>query len=274
MAIRDILLHMSDDELAQSRCEAAVALAQSHEAHLTGLFVAKTLNIPGYVRAYIGDEVLAEQRRQSLEVAKAAEEKFVDITTRNGVSAEWRVGVGDDRALMELHVRYADIAVVSQGETAAEHTDGVYDLAEELVLTAGRPVLTIPYAGKWPKIGSQVMIAWNGGIEAARAVSAAMPFLEKAEKVTVFSVYPDDRKHIPGADLCTHLARHGVNAEARHSMAKDIDVGDVLLSAAFDMSADLLVMGAYGHSRLRELALGGATRLILGHMTVPVLMSH
>ncbi len=274
MAVRDILLHMGDDELANARCAAAMALAQSHEAHLTALYVAKTPYIPGYIRAYIGEEVLAEQRRQVLKLAEAAEKRFNDSAERNGVSHEWRIAFGDDRVLMEFHARYANLAVVSQGKVATEHTEGVYDLAEELVLSAGRPVLVIPYAGKWPIIGDQVMVAWNGGREAARAVSEAMPFLERAEKVTVFSVGPDAENHIPGTDLCTHLARHGVKAVASHTMAKDVDVGNLVLSAAFDMSADLLVMGAYGHSRLRELALGGATREILGHMTLPVLMAH
>ncbi len=274
MAVRDILLHMSDDNLAQARSKAAMTLAQIHDAHLTTLYVARTPNIPGYVRAYITEEVLEEQRRQALKAAEAAEAIFVDQAKREGVSHEWRVGAGDDRALMELHARYADIAVVSQVESATEHAGGVYDLAEELVLTAGRPILAIPYTGSWPKIGSQVLIAWNGGREAVRAVSDAMPFLEKAEKVNVFTVNPGEGSHVPGADLCTHLARHGVNAEAHHSVAKDIDVGNVLLSAAFDFGVDLIVMGAYGHSRIRELALGGATRHLLGHMTVPVLMSH
>jgi len=274
MAVRDLLLHMSDDELAPSRCDAAMTLAQAHGAGVTGLYIVKTPYIPGYIRAYIGEEVLKEQRRQALEAAAQAEKKFLASAERAGVIPEWRVVIGDDRAEMVVQSRYADIAVVSQAEGATEHTDGVYDLAEEMVLTAGRPVLVIPYAGKWPTIGNHIMIAWDGGREAARAVADAMPFLEKAEKVTVLSVNPDDEDHIAGADLCTHLARHGITAEARHAVAKDIDVGNSVLSRAFDLDIDLLVMGAYGHSRFREMALGGATREILHHMTVPVLMSH
>jgi len=149
-------------------------------------------------------------------------------------------------------------------------------LPEELALGVGRPVLVVPRYGTFETVGQRVLIAWNGSREATRAVNDAIPILKMATKVTVLSVDPEGEpdRRLPGADLALHLARHGIAAEAESTQALDIGVGDVLLSRAADLGADLIVMGAYGHSRLREMMLGGATRHLLQHMTVPVLMSH
>ena len=117
-------------------------------------------------------------------------------------------------------------------------------------------------------------MAWNANREAARAVHDAMPLLTHAESVVVLSVDPQDERHFAGADIATHLARHGVNVEARRSVAPNIPIGDELLNMASDLGSDLMVMGAYGHSRLREAVFGGVTRHLLRHMTIPVLMSH
>ena len=145
---------------------------------------------------------------------------------------------------------------------------------------AGRPVLAVPYAGKFDTIGKRIVIAWDARREAARAVADAVPLLEQAESVVTLSINPHGgaqagtHGEIPGADIATHLARHGISVEAQQLVANDISVGDMLLSRLSDLTADLLVMGVYGHSRARELVLGGVTRHILNHMTVPVLLSH
>ncbi len=122
------------------------------------------------------------------------------------------------------------------------------------------------------------MVAWDASREAARAVSDALPILERASSVAVVSVNPRSRDFghgdVPGADIALHLARHGVKVDVQRIETRDLDVGNALLSHVASESADLLVMGGYGHSRLREMVLGGATRTILGEMTVPVLMSH
>ncbi|MBE9552893.1 MAG: universal stress protein, partial [Proteobacteria bacterium] len=131
-----------------------------------------------------------------------------------------------------------------------------------------------PYIGAQAEIGRNVLVAWNGSREAARAVSDAMPILEAADSIEVFAVEPRGIGDIPGADIAQHLARHGLKTDAAKTAGLDIEVGDVLLNQVADGGADLIVMGAYGHSRMRELVLGGATRHILGHMTVPVLLSH
>jgi nucleotide-binding universal stress UspA family protein len=142
-------------------------------------------------------------------------------------------------------------------------------------MSAGRPVLMVPYAGRFPDTGKRVLIAWNAGREAARAVTDAMPLLSKAQSVEVVAFGEGgDHGEVPGADLALFLARHGVKATAARQHAPGVDIGNQILSRAADVNADLIVMGAYGHSRLRELALGGATRSVLDAMTVPVLMAH
>ena len=274
MAIREILLHMSDDKLARSRCDAAMALAQEQGARVTGIYVTTEPYLPGYVRAHITQEILDQQHKQMLEVAGKVEKMFVDSATRSNVDHEWMLKEGDLQEHLEKLMPYFDMAVVSQIEPDIDPEDNPVDIAGDLVMSGMRPVMVIPYVGTRSTVGKHIMIAWNGGREAIRAASDAMPLLEKAEKVTVFSINPEDRNADPGIDFCAYLKHHGVNAESHYTVAEDIEVGDVLLSAAFDKDIDMIVMGAYGHSRFREMALGGATRNLLEHMTVPVLMSH
>jgi nucleotide-binding universal stress UspA family protein len=149
---------------------------------------------------------------------------------------------------------------------------------ERVTLASGRPILVVPYAGHFATLGQRVLVGWDASREATRAVGDAMPLLAAAEQVTVLAIDPQagpgGHGELPGADISLHLARHGVKAVIERTVSADVPIGDVLLSRAADLGADLLVMGAYGHSRARELLLGGATRTVLGSMTLPVLMSH
>ena len=149
-----------------------------------------------------------------------------------------------------------------------------------MVLASGRPVLVVPYVGTYPRVGDRVMIAWDASREAARAVADALPLLQAAQQVITLSANPDsggrsDRHgDLPGADIARHLARHGVRVEAQRLSAKEISIADMLLNRIADEGIDLLVMGAYGHARVREIWLGGVTRRLMQHMTVPVFISH
>ena len=135
--------------------------------------------------------------------------------------------------------------------------------------------LLVPYAGTFANVGGRVLVAWNGSAQAARAVNDALPFLQSAERVVVVMVNPARGDRTEGTDIARHLARHGIAAEITDIVTdRNGNVGNVLLSRATDEAADLIVIGAYGHSRLRELVLGGVSRALLGHMTVPVLMAH
>jgi nucleotide-binding universal stress UspA family protein len=174
-----------------------------------------------------------------------------------------------------LQARYADLIVIGQSGTGGDsEVDKVFP--ERLILVAGRPVLVVPEIGDFPCVGKRIIVAWNASREAARAVTNAIPFLKLADKVYVMTVQPkaSENESIATEQIVQYLSRHGVGVEVEESHGVEIGVANELLSRASDLSVDLLVMGCYGHSRVREWILGGATRTILESMTIPVLMSH
>ena len=180
-------------------------------------------------------------------------------------------------SVLGMHARYADLVVPGQVDPDQPPYVG-HHLPEEVVLSAGRPALIEPYDWALETLGDRVLIAWDASREAARAVSDALPILERAGSVLVASVNPKQTPlghgELPGADIALHLARHGIDVEVRSIEVDQMEIGEALLSFAADAARDLLVMGAYAHSRLRELVLGGATRTVLGRTTLPVLMAH
>lgn len=278
MPFKDVLVHVDNAKPCAARIEVAVQLAQAHQAHLVGLHIRGLPRVPSYVQAQYGPEVVEIQNKYLLESSAQARELFEKHVAGTGIGYEWRSVEGDLLDTVSLHARYADIAVVGQTDPEGEELNAGVPLADHLVVEAGRPVLVVPFAGRFPAVGSKVMVGWNASREATRAVNDALPILRMAKQVNVWAVNPTGGQYghgeVPGADICLHLARHGVNAVCEYIKATDIDVGNQLLSRAADDGVDMLVMGAYGRSRLRELVLGGATRHILRHMTVPVLMSH
>lgn len=277
MSLKDVLVHLDDTPRVGARLDAAIALATQHEAHLIGLHVVTLPRISGYIRLQIPEAILQQQARGIEDAAERMETLFHERARLAGLNGEWRRVAGDPVPQTALHGRYADVVIVGQRDPSGE--DGADDptMPDQLILAVGRPVLVIPFVGEFPTIGRRIMVAWDAGRLATRAVNDALPFLIGAEKVVVMAVnpYPGDDGHgeIPSADICLHLARHGVNAEAQHIYADDLEVGAMLLSRAAD-EIDLMVTGAYGHARWRELVLGGVTRHLLRQMTMPVLMSH
>ncbi|MGF1640046.1 MAG: universal stress protein [Rhodospirillales bacterium] len=278
MAFKDILVHVDSTARCPARVDAAIALAAAHGAHLTGLYVLTYPRIPGYVRGQISEDILRHQAEAIVGAAAVAEQQFNDAVARAGINGEWRLVEGDAVPVLSLHGRYADVVVVGQRDPAGE--EGSFDptMPDQLILALGRPVLAVPFVGDYPVVGRRVMVAWDAGRAATRAVNDALPLLVEAKRVVVMAVNPkggeEGHGEIPSADICLHLARHGVKAEAAHVYADDIAVGDMLLSRAADDGIDLIVTGCYGHARWRELVLGGVTRHLLAHMTMPVLMSH
>lgn len=294
---------MDDSADCAERLGVATRLAADHGAHLSAIYVDRPYAIPTYFAEGIPPEIYKRQAELAQEARDRAEAAFRAETERAGVSAEWRVGDGLASDVVALHARYADLAIVGQVDPEAESPIGFADLPEQTVLGSGRPALVVPYAGRFPKIGGNVEIAWNASREATRAVNDALPLLERARKVTVLAVNPvtGPGRHgeVPSADIAQHLARHGVRvtaehlaheapgaeatlelahhgvgSEVEHVYDRDVGIGDLLLSHAADNAVDLIVMGLYGHSRLRETIMGGVSRKLLRQMTVPVLMSH
>lgn len=274
MAITSILVHVTGDDRSAARLDTAIGLANDHNAKLTGLYVIPPIDIPDGAKAYVGADIIAGQERFARVAADEAGAAFQTRVEREGLACEWRCEKGYVHEIAALHARYADIAIIGQTPPDAPGGWLALQLPEQIVLSSGRPTIVVPYAGSYPVVGKRVLVAWNGSREATRAVHDALPVLKKADSVHVLSINPGDQGHIPGADITAHLAHHGVDAEATQTNSVDIDVGDALLSRAADFAADLVVMGAYGHSRAREWVTGGVTRDLLKHMTAPVLMSH
>jgi nucleotide-binding universal stress UspA family protein len=277
MSYKTILVHLDSPPRSAEWLALAFGLAAQFEAHLVGLYAPGARRIPSYALAEAGLALRDLLEQRWAENTRQAEKQFRDAAARHGnAGAEWRASDADAAAAVCLSARYADLVVAAQPEPqdAAE----TRFLAEELALSVGRPVLFVPYAGRFAAAGKRVLIAWDGGREAARAVSDALPFLERAEavEVAVFDAERGRRDHgeQPGADIGLYLARHGVKVTVHRQSGAGFDVGAQILSRAADTGSDLIVMGAYGHSRVRELVLGGVTRSMLEAMTVPVLMSH
>ena len=279
MTFKDILVHVDDSKSCPARLAAAVELATAFDSHLIGLHVRPRFVFPGVIAPDYGGELSRLQAQYAAEGAETARVLFDAAVRSLGARAEWRDVEGDVIDTVALHARYADLAIVGQSDAAIEDLgEDRRHLADHLVLDAGTPVLVIPFVGCAPLFGKRILIAWNASREARRAIGDAMPFIERAQTVKVLAINPRDGRgghgDVAGADICLHLARHGVEAVCESVRAPDVSVGGMLLSRAADDGADLLVMGAYGRSRLRELVLGGATRHILYHMTIPVLLSH
>ncbi len=276
MSINDILLQVDNRKSCDARLEFATRLARDHGAHLTGLYLMSNWTVPAYVEGQIPVDVLEQQAKRAGLDALEAERRFESRVKSAGVLAEWRIAEGSPLDQLVLNARYVDLVIVGQPEKdVPELLELTY--ADSVTLESGRPVLVVPSVGVARQHIERVLIAWNGCRESVRAVNDALPLLQRAKEVLVLAVnLPKELQDsdVPGADISLHLSRHGVNAQAESISGADISVGDVLLSRAADKSADLIVMGAYGHSRIRELVLGGTTRHLLDHMTVPVLFSH
>ena len=276
MAIQDLVVHIDSSQAVEKRLEAAIRLAQTHGAHLTGLYVIPTTDFPAFMEVPSAFEAIQKVRESQAQEAETAQVAFEEATKRSGIRAEWRCTEGGLTDKLAESARYADLMILGQ-HNPDEH-DANRGLADRLVLEIGRPCLIIPYIGARESLGQRVLVAWNASREAVRAVNDALPILQAADRVVVLAVNPAygeaGEGDIPSADICHHLARHGVHAEAESTVAQDIDVGNLLLSHAADMGADMIVMGAYGHSRWREMVLGGVSREMFQAMTVPVFMSH
>jgi nucleotide-binding universal stress UspA family protein len=276
MSLKDLLVIADNDPTYAARLDLALALAAEHHAHLTGLHVMPPALTPIYGDMPVPDTVEKMQRLELENAARRAAAIFAERAGRATVSTEWRVSEGDIVRVASEHARYADLTVLPQGMDLGFASADLARLPQEMAVGVGRPVLVIPRYGSFPRVGGRVLVAWNGSREATRAVHDALPLLRRAEQVTVLSIDPDAdaERRLPGADVSLHLTRHGVTVQAATIAGADVAVGDLLLSYVADHEIDLIVMGAYGHTRLREMVLGGATRTLLRHMTVPVLMSH
>ena len=255
----------------------AIAVADLFKAHVLGVAFSYEPIIPGSVMGGIPPEFIDSQRAESDKKARDATARFEKAVKQTSVSAEARIisasisGAADQLGRL---ARRFDLAVVGQPERDKAAAEEVVD--EGVLFESGGPVIFVPFIQKGALKLNRIMVCWDGSRAATRAIADAMPFLNKAKQVEIVMVSAkkplDDE--IAGVDLGQHLARHGLKIDVKRITSPDIDVASTILSYVADSNADMLVMGGYGHSRLREFILGGVTRGILESMTVPVLMSH
>ena len=283
VAFKDLLVIIDSTPGTPQRLEVAARLQARFAAHLSGLFLMPLPDYHYWATAYNVSraslqKVLAADANAAQEKSALAHKNFEDYLAREGLAGEWRETFGLPSEQVTLHARYADLVILGQHDPDQEQAYPELPHPEDIALTAGRPCLVVPNAGAFPTVGRHALIAWNASQQAVRAVNDALPLLELADRVTVLVANPDDRHAThgqePGADIALHLARHGIKVTVETATTDGIEPAEFLLSRAADIGADLLVMGAYGHSRVREWVTGGTTRTILRSMTLPVFMSH
>ncbi len=275
--IKDIVVNLSVGMDKDPAAEYAISIAQAFNAHLRAIAFAYERVIPGSVMGAMTAEIIEADRAESLKAAQKAHASFEAAARRDGLSVEAQVVSATTSEAMTYFAnaaRRSDLSVIGQpkpDESAAQEL-----VTEAALFQSGRPVVVVPYIQKGGLKTDRIMCCWDGSQTASRAIGDAMPFLKRAKSVDLIivatsKVKPDE---LSGADMGHHLARHGINVNVKQLASANVEVGDVILSYAADNSIDFIVMGGYGHSRLRQFILGGTTLGILNTMTVPVLMSH
>jgi len=284
MSLRDLLVVLDGSPRDEMKMAVALALADRHEAHITGLCVLEHL-LPADMAFALGGYpdiwAMPEFARQIETAAKAradgVEAKFREALRRADAKGDWVLETDALLPSVLRHARCTDLVVLGQYDHDNPGPAVARGLIEDVMMAAGRPVLVIPYVGTYEHIGANVLVGWSRTRESARALHDALPLMVPQAKVSVLiaETDPSDTDTLPTADVGEHLARHGLQVTAERTVLADrLSAADALLGNAADSGADLLVIGAYGHSRTREMVLGGVTRDILRYMTLPVLMSH
>ena len=278
MGLNDIVVYVDSSEATKARVGFAVALAKEHGAHLIGIAFAPTALLPLY-GADVGfadmSEVMASVRTQGANALRAFEAR----ANADGVSveAELMQGMSEEFPHDFAHAaRHVDLAILGQPRDG-DPLIGQYALVERCLFASGRPVIIVPALTDKPSLEGTIVAAWDGSAEAARAINDALTFLKPASRVVlVVGVMSgqDDEQAPQTDDMMAHLKRHGVTAEALRVKAGEGDIGRLLLSTAKGLDADLMVMGAFHHSRWREFILGGVTLTVLEEATIPLFMAH
>jgi nucleotide-binding universal stress UspA family protein len=279
MAYKTILVHLNREQRAAALLEYAIPLARQSEGRLIGLNVLPAFKLTPPVPVPFGGEVAARIRQYVADEVERTKTIFETMTSNQSFVPEWRSVTAEGLNVADAVLRHAmsaDLVIASQSDPEWEFS-GVFDCAGRLAAESGRPVIVVPNAGQFGKVPRIIAVAWKARREAARAAFDALPLLRAAERVHILTVDEDGRESDGEADLAeiaATLARHGVNITSGAYRATDRSAADEIRVRAADQAADLLVMGCYGHSRLREFAFGGVTRALLDDMSIPVLFSH
>jgi len=247
--------------------------------HVIGYHVMRSVQVYPGISLPAEAGVFSNLAKRYAENADACREKFLAETDRDDFIAEWRQTEAGHRTSEDVateQARIADLIICSQPGVGAGFYPSI--VAEQFILESGRPVLLVPASGDVASLGHRPLVAWNGSKEACRALFDAIPLLRGSELTTLLELASDSAKgsgiELPAAEMCRTLERHGVRCDVARVTVDGAAFGEEVLSQIADRNCDLLVMGGYGHSRMRQFVLGGVTRYILRHMTVPVLLSH
>jgi len=270
MALRTLLVHADTDDRFTHRLSLSVAIARESEARLLVLYVLKAPVSLGLYSEPMGApamELIQQEINAERESAEQLRQSAGELLRAEGANWEWRSVQGLAGEILSATGATTDLIIMGQPQDSAAPV-------AQVALSAGRPVLCVPHAGTFATFGRRVLVAWRGARESARALHDALPLLMRADHVILFTAGDGTEGDSSAPDALRHLLDHRVKAELRQTTLGDLDAGTAILNAVSDSAADLLVMGAYGHSRLRELVFGGATRTVLRSMTVPTLISH
>ena len=274
--LKDIVVNLSSQGPRDFAAEYATSIAAMFGAHITGVSFVYEPVIPDGMLGGVPVDLIELQRQENSKAANDAISRFDAAAKKAGLSAETRLldaTFGGAATRFAQISRRFDLVVVGQAQRERGPADDL--LMEGALFESGRPLVVVPYIQRRGITLERVLACWDGSRTAARAIGDAMPLLERAKAVEVVIV-AEERKseEMTGANMNAHLVRHGIAASVKRIAKGDIAIQDALLSYAADSGADFMVMGGYGHSRLREFILGGVTRGILASMTLPVLMSH
>lgn len=277
MALKDILVHIDDTPYCEKRVKLALQIAKQNEAGLTALFARTDPSLKGF-------EPNMQQRHQAHEALSGElQSRFVKLADKAGVKLTWitaKLPSSPDQVINQIiqQTQQSDMIIIGQHDDNSADGSVPEDMPEHLVLETGRPVLIIPYAGEFKSVGKKVLVAWTPGRESVRALNDAIPLIAEAKKVRVVAINPNKKNQkasgVTAEQAAAHLTRHGIKTESDQFSTRGVDEGNLILNCLADERADLLVMGAYGHHRFRELILGGVTQKVFKNMTTPVLMSH
>ncbi|MES2128283.1 MAG: universal stress protein [Pseudomonadota bacterium] len=279
MSYKTIVVHLDHTTRCAERVQLAAQLALREQAHLVG---AAFSGLSPYFYAGAGMGVvelpLAAPLEEMQRRAEMAIDNFLTTVPRLGVqSYEGRLVRDEAGVGMNLQARYADLVVIGQTDGSDVVPGELPDFPSYVMMHSARPLLLVPSKGHFADLGDRPLVAWNASREATRALASALPLLKKASMVDVVIINayeePDMHGEQPGADIGLYLARHGVKVDV-HNLATELDTGNALLSLAADLSSDMLVTGGYGHSRFREILLGGATRTLFNNMALPLWLAH
>jgi nucleotide-binding universal stress UspA family protein len=275
--VKDIVVNLTGGHPQDFAADYAISLAAAFSAHIAGVGFIYEPVIPGSVLGGVPTDLIEVQREENSKTAKTAISRFEAAAKAAGVSAETRVVDASVAGAADLFGRIArrfDIAVVGQARREQGASEEL--LIEGALFGSGRPLVIVPYVQTHGLTLARILVCWDGSRPAARAIADAMPFLSRAKAIDIVVVTGERDKsgEITGKNMRRHLERHGIQTEIKHITGAGVEAQNAILSHAADSGADFMVMGGYGHSRLREFILGGVTRGILRSMTVPVLMSH